>query len=115
MLRWLVSVAQGFRHAFRGWRDALCSQRNVRIHLAATLLVTALGLAQNLPAWKWCALVLAMGLVWTAELFNTALEILCDRITLEKDDAIRRIKDMAAGAVLAAALAALLIALLVFL
>jgi diacylglycerol kinase len=59
-------------------------------------------------------LVLAIGLVISAEAMNTAIEILADRITLESDPAIGRAKDVAAGAVLAAAACSIVLGLLVF-
>jgi diacylglycerol kinase (ATP) len=55
----------------------------------------------------------AIGIVWIAEAVNTAIEALADRITRENDDAIRRAKDVAAGAVLLAAITAAIIGLLI--
>ena len=49
-----------------------------------------------------------------AELFNTALEILCDRVTSAHDEQIRRVKDAAAGAVLVAAIMSVIVAVIVF-
>lgn len=110
MMRFLTSL----HHAANGIVWALRTQANLRIHLAATLMVTAAGIVSRLPAWKWCVLLLAFGLVWTAELLNTALEMLCDRVSGEREESIRRIKDVGAGAVLAASLASLGLGLLVF-
>jgi len=59
-------------------------------------------------------LALAIGLVWAAELLNTAVETVCDRITREPDEMIRRAKDVSAAAVVAASIAALAIGILIF-
>lgn len=63
--------------------------------------------------WRW--IVLAIGIVWVAELVNTAFEHLCDVVQPEFHVSVKTAKDVAAGAVLVAAVAALLIGLLVFL
>ena len=111
----LAALLRSFRCAFSGIAWALRTHRNLRIHAAATLAVVALGLVVNLPDWKWCAVLGCIALVWVAELLNSALEALCDRVTQEQDESIRRIKDMAAGAVLVAAIISVCIAVFVFL
>ncbi len=111
----LADLLRSFRCAFSGIGWVLRTQRNLRIHAAATLTVVSLGLVVNLPDWKWCAVLGCIALVWVAELLNTALEVLCDRITQEQDESIRRIKDVAAGAVLIAAIISVIVTALVFL
>ena len=106
---------RGFAHAFRGIGIALRTQRNMRVHAAFTLAVVALGAALRITAGEWCAVLLAAGLVWAAELANTALEWLADRVSREREDAIRDVKDVAAGAVLAASIAAAAVGLIIFL
>jgi diacylglycerol kinase (ATP) len=64
---------------------------------------------------KWCAVLGCIALVWVAELLNTALEVLCDRVSREQDESIRRIKDVAAGAVLIAAIISVIVSAMVFL
>lgn len=110
-----TGLLASFRHALRGIAVSLRHQRNLKIHAAATASVLALGLADGLPSWKWTALWLALGLVWSAELLNTAIEGLCDLVQPAHDERVRRIKDAAAGAVLIAALAAAAVGVLVFL
>lgn len=106
-------MIDSFRHALRGLMDALTAQRNLRIHLAVTTVVAAVGLWLGLDAQQWVALVLAVGLVWVAELFNTALEALVDLASPQRQPLARLAKDISAGAVLIAALAAVLVGLLV--
>ena len=99
--------------ALRGLAFLLRSERNARIHLTATLLVAAMGLALHIDTNAWCWLVVAIALVWTAEAFNTAIERLADRISTERHPLIKQAKDLAAGAVLVAASASVLIGLFV--
>jgi diacylglycerol kinase (ATP) len=101
-------------YAWRGLVTLVKTQWNARVHLAATIVVCASGLSFRITAGEWCAIFLAIGLVWVAEALNTAVETLGDRITQEADESIGRAKDLAAGAVLFAALVAVVIGAIVF-
>lgn len=114
MTGWLTGVLRSFHPAWAGLLWAFRTQGNVRVHAAATVLAVAGGLWLRIATWEWCAVLLAVGLVWAAELLNTALEVLADRVSIQREEAIRRVKDVAAAAVLMAALAALAVGLLVF-
>jgi len=105
---------RSFAYAARGLGTLLGSQHNAWIHLAATLLVIGAGWGLGVARGEWLALVLAMTLVWSAEAFNTAVELLADAITPEFHPLIEKAKDVAAGAVLICALGALVVAALVF-
>jgi diacylglycerol kinase (ATP) len=107
-------LLRSFYCAFSGIGWALRTQRNLRIHAAATVAVVVLGFVQNITAWEWCAILGCISLVWAAELMNSALEVLCDRITTDPDEHIRRAKDAAAGAVLVCAIISIVVAALVF-
>ena len=76
-------------------------------------MVIALGWFLRVGRSDWCWLVVAISMVWCAEAFNTAVERLADRVTMERDPLIKQAKDLAAGAVLCAALGAAVIGLLV--
>jgi len=115
MTRWLASVLRSFGPALAGLVWALKTQRNLQVHGLATLLVGGFGFWLQLAAWEWCVVLLAAGLVWAAELLNTAIEVLADRVSKEREEPIRLVKDAAAAAVLVAALAALGVGLVVFL
>jgi len=105
---------RSFAYAARGLGIVLGSQHNAWIHLVATLLVIGAGLGLGVARGEWLALVLAMTLVWSAEAFNTAVELLADASTPEFHPLIEKAKDVAAGAVLICALGALVVAALVF-
>lgn len=104
---------RSFAHAGRGLAWLLASQPNARIHTAMTVAALALAAALGLDAGGWCWIVLAVALVWIAEGLNTALEALADAVAPEHDPAVGRAKDVAAAAVLVAAVAAAVIGLLV--
>lgn len=111
----LGQALRGFPPAARGLARLVRTERHARFHLAATCAVVALAVALRVTRLEAIALTLAVGGVWTAEAFNTALERLADRVTREHDPLIGEAKDLAAGAVLASACAALAVGLIVFL
>jgi diacylglycerol kinase (ATP) len=90
------------------------SQHNAWIHAAATVVVVAAGLIVGLSASEWAWIVLAIGSVWTAEALNTALELLTDVASPDFHPLAEKAKDVAAGAVLLAAIGAVVIGGLVF-
>jgi len=105
---------RSLRYAGRGVGLLLATQPNARLHAVATVLVGVAGRAWHLAAGDWCAVVLAIGAVWLAEGLNTALEFLADATHPAFHPLVGRAKDVAAGAVLIAALGAVVIGLLVF-
>ncbi len=96
--------------ALSGLGFAIVRERSFRTHLLATAFVLlALLLTRPEPVW-WAIAVLAIGLVLVAELLNTAVETLSDRLHPERHPEIRVVKDVAAGAVLLASTTAVAVA-----
>ena len=108
-------LIRSFRYAIRGVGMMLALQANARIHAAVTILVIGLGFLCELRSGEWCAVIAAIGLVWTAEGLNTAIEALTDLVSPGEHPLAGRAKDIAAGAVLCAAITAAVIGLIVFL
>ncbi len=106
---------QSFGHAGRGIAEAFKTQHNLRIHAAAIIIVVTAGFLFKLSLLEWGLVVLAVGLVLTAELLNTAIEVLVDLVSPSYHEKAGLIKDIAAGAVLIAAVISVIIGLLVFL
>ena len=107
-------LVRSFGHAFRGIGILLRTQANARIHAVATVLVVGAGFWFGISRGEWCAVAAVTGLVWAAEGMNTAIETVVDLVSPEPHPLAGRAKDVAAGAVLCAALAALVIGLLIF-
>jgi len=101
------------RCAFVGVRLMIASQKNAWIHAAATLTVVAVGFFLQLTTAEWCWIVLAVVSVWTAEALNTAFEFLTDVASPQFHPLAGKAKDVAAGAVLIAALGSVVIGILV--
>jgi diacylglycerol kinase (ATP) len=106
---------KSFGYALNGLGYMLRTQHNAWIHLAATACAVGLGFwfAIDVNDWRW--IVLAIALVWVAEIVNTAFEHLCNVVQPDFHASVKAAKDVAAGAVLVAAVAAAIIGTLVFL
>lgn len=108
------SRAKSFAYAWAGFLTFLKTEHNARIHLLLSVVVIILGIALKVNSGEAIALVIAMALVWITELLNTALEKAMDFISTEKHPQIKWVKDLAAAAVLVAAVAALVIGSIIF-
>lgn len=105
---------RSFQYAFRGIALMIRSQHNAWLHAVATAGVVAVGLFFQIAPMEWCAVILAMAAVWTAEALNTAFEFLADVASPEFHPLVERSKDVAAGAVLFSAMAAAAVGLTIF-
>lgn len=105
---------QSFKHAFNGLRILVREEHNSRIHIAVIFSVLLVGLILQLEKLEWCVILILFALVVGAELFNSSIENLCDFITLERNESIKKIKDLAAAGVFVTALAAFVIGAIIF-
>lgn len=103
-----------FGHAYRGIMFAFRQQNHMRIHGVAVIVVCLGAWYTKATSQEWGLLFLAFGLVLSLEMLNSALEALADALHPDPHPLIGRAKDMAAGAVLLAALMAVGVAVCVF-
>lgn len=106
---------KSFKYAGIGIADLLSNTPNAKIHFAAALLATFLGFYFSISNSEWCFIVLAIALVFVAEALNTGLEYLTDLVTSDYHELAKKAKDVAAGAVLIAAICSLIIGCIIFL
>lgn len=106
---------KSFGHAFNGLFHAIKSEAHLKIHLLAVVIVCAAGWHFEVSRTEWLALILCFGLVIGLELINTAIEKLADKLHPEHDPVIGQVKDIAAAAVLVAAIISVVVAGIVFL
>lgn len=103
-----------FHAAFRGVKLGIRGHSSFSIHFFFAVLVVAAAIALNCTAVEWCLLLGCIGMVLTAELFNSAIETLFRGF----DEATRSrawpALDIAAGAVLLASIFAVLIGCIIF-
>lgn len=108
-------MMKSFRYAFEGIVTALKRERNMKIHFGMMILVIIAGFLFQINRYEWIACLFCFGLVISLELVNTAIEETANTIDKKYDASIKIIKDIAAGAVLVAAIIAAIIGLLIFL
>jgi diacylglycerol kinase len=105
---------KSFVYAFRGIKYVLRTQHNAWLHALATIVVLLMGFAFRITITEWCCLIICLTVVWTAEALNTALELLTDLVSPEYHPLAGQCKDVAAAAVLIAAVGAGLVGAMVF-
>ena len=108
------SRLKSFSYAWSGIRELLVREHNARLHLAATVGVIVASVVFRVSVTEAAVLAVVTGLVWITEMLNTCVEKIMDFIHPEEHPSIKFIKDVAAGAVLAAALSAVVVGLLIF-
>lgn len=98
---------RSFRYAWSGMMRFFFEEHNAILHLLATVTVVILVFFFRIRGVELLALVIVTGGVWITELINTAIEHIMDMISPEKHPEVKYIKDLAAAAVLMAAIVAL--------
>lgn len=109
----MVSLAS-FRNAYRGLRAVVDRERNARIHIAFALIALILSFLLHIPFEQGALVIATIGLVFFAEITNTAFERTLDLLANDNNQVVKLVKDMAAGGVLVSAATALLVALCIF-
>lgn len=115
MKQYWTKRIKAFGYAFRGLADLLRTQAHAQIHLLAIVCVGAAGWYFKLSKTEWLAVVLAMALVLALEAVNTAIEYLTDLVSPDYHPLAGKAKDVAAAAVLIAAIGAVIVGGMVFL
>jgi diacylglycerol kinase (ATP) len=108
------SLLWSFDYAIQGIVYALRTQRNMRLHALAAVVVLVAALFFRIGGLELVALLFAISLVFIAELANTSLEAVVD-LAIETYEPMAKIaKDVAAGGVLIASLNAVAVGYVVF-
>ncbi|WP_028783250.1 diacylglycerol kinase family protein [Thalassobacillus devorans] len=105
----------GFRYAWRGIMIVAKTERNMKFHLTAAVLVLILSWLLQLTPVEWAVILLIIALILTLEMINTSIEKAMDHLAPDIHPAVGAIKDIAAGAVLVASVFSVIIGLVVFL
>ncbi len=99
-------IHKSFLYAIRGIKTAVAGERNIKIMIAAFVVMIAVALWLQFDALSWILMLLSSGCVLAAELLNTAIEEVVDLVSPSMNEKAGRAKDIAAGAVLALSIAA---------
>ena len=106
---------KSFQYAFHGIYLLIRFEHNAWIHTIIALCTITAGILLGLSDTEWIFIVMAIGMVLAAEAVNSSIETLSDLVSPEYNEAIKRTKDLAAGAVLILSIAAATIGLIIFL
>ena len=105
---------RSFGYAWKGIRCCVGREQNLSFHLIVTVCVVVAGFVLGITPGEWTAIVICIGVVIAAELFNSAIERLVDLVSPQRHPLAGQVKDIAAGAVLVCALAAIVVGLIIF-
>ena len=107
-------LINSFKYATEGIVSSFRTERNMKIHVLAMIIVIALSFFFKLDKVEWSLIIIAIVSVISAELFNTAIETVVDMISPEKNPKAKLVKDIAAGAVFVVAIGAAIIGFIIF-
>jgi diacylglycerol kinase (ATP) len=110
----LSARLKSFRYAAQGFLYIVRYEHNARIHLFISGVVLIMGFLLHIKRLEWVLVLLCMGFVLTAEMFNTTIEKLSDIVSPQRNEQIRVIKDVSAAVVLLSSFIAMLAGLIVF-
>jgi diacylglycerol kinase (ATP) len=113
-MRRAPTILDSFNFAFEGIIHVLRTQRNLRIHFAVAVAVLILALVVDVTKMELIALLISVAFVLIAEMLNTAVEAAIDIATTSFDPMAKLAKDIAAGAVLIAAINAIAVGYIIF-
>ena len=105
---------RSFKFAWKGIMTCAGHEQNITFHLLTALVVVMAGIFFGITRAEWLAVIICIGIVITAELFNSAIERLVDMVSPQWQSTAGEVKDIAAGAVLVTAIAAAIVGLIVF-
>lgn len=114
-MSFLKNRLKAFTYAFSGLFEAIKREEPLKVEASAALVTIVASWHFRISKAEWFAVLACIALVFITELFNTALEKICDMVKPERDDTIRYIKDISAAAVIVACLFALCVAFIIFL
>lgn len=104
-----------FKHVFCGFKVLWAEEHNARIHIIVSIFVLILSALLDISLTEWLIVLILIGLVLCLEIINTAIENVCDYISSEWHQAIKKIKDLAAAAVFLAAIISVVCGIIIFL
>ncbi len=107
-------LAESFANAIRGLRFSYRSQRNMAVHTLAGGAAVVLGVLLRISFAEMALIILLIASVIVLELLNTAIEEIVNMLTLSRKMRAMVAKDVAAAAVMVAAISAVIIGGLIF-
>ncbi|MEO7264921.1 MAG: diacylglycerol kinase family protein [Ferruginibacter sp.] len=107
-------LIKSFSFAISGINHCFSKEPNFYIHILLATAALSLSILLEISRIEFIVVILCIAVVLAAEMINTAIEQICNRVTRERDTEIKIIKDISAGAVLVTAIASLVCGLIIF-
>lgn len=111
----MKKIVHSFVFAFNGLKICFASEVNFKVHVVLATAVLILGAVFKISNTEWLAVIACIAFVTATEMINTAIEKLCDLVQKDFHPGIKKVKDIAAGTVLLAAICSLTVAIIIFL
>lgn len=113
-MSYLKKRVRSFGFAITGIITFIRSEPHALLHFIATIIAVGAGFYYHINTMQWIAILTVITIVWITEMLNTVLEKVMDHISPDYHPRVKWIKDVAAGAVLLAALLALIVGAIIF-
>ncbi|NDV96233.1 diacylglycerol kinase family protein [Dysgonomonas sp. 521] len=102
-------------YALNGLRILFSEEHNSRIHTAIVVAVVIAGFLLKISNTEWLVICILIGMVFSLEIMNSAIENLCDYISPQWHEMIKKVKDLAAAAVFVASVISVVCGAIIFL
>lgn len=110
----IIDRIKSFKYAFNGLKIFFLNDHNGRVHLFAAIMAVGLSFYLKISALEWIAILSVISAVFVAEIINSSIEKLADVVSPDYHPKIKVVKDLAAAAVLVAAILAVAVGAIVF-
>jgi diacylglycerol kinase len=110
----MKKLLKSFSYALRGLQHTLVHEQNFKIEIFCAVAIIGCAFVFNISKTEWLVVILNIAAVLTAELFNTAIENICNMIHRATHPTIKIIKDVSAAAVVVTALCAFVCGCIIF-
>ncbi|MBB6454310.1 diacylglycerol kinase [Salirhabdus euzebyi] len=104
----------GLRYALKGVNFVWAEEKNFKIHSLSAVCVILLGFLFRLSNTEWLFLMFSITIVFVTEMLNSAFESLVDELYPHYHPIAGKVKDIAAGSVLIAAIGAAITGFIIF-
>jgi diacylglycerol kinase len=105
---------KSFANAYDGIKYGFKSELNLKVQILCSIVAIISCIIFSVNKMEWIIILFTIGLVLSAELFNTAIETICNKIEPNIHPQIKIIKDISASAVLVVAIAAAIVGAIIF-
>ncbi len=102
-------------YALNGLRILFSEEHNSRIHIAIVIVVVTAGFLLKISNTEWLVICILIALVFSLEIMNSAIENICDYISPQWNEVIKKIKDLAAAAVFVSSVISVICGAIIFL